>query len=153
MHLNKKVIHLLLVGLLAGGLWACDDGDSDAVDAAPVADAGPGADMAPGADSGPVDPDPEGLAEIMYPEVLTAQNGVLRAQITVAFAENTLVQRDIATGEITSRINEGAFEWLDAPVLRVTAQDTPVPYDKVLERGFLPQVEDIVAAARRLTAY
>ncbi|MCA9557080.1 MAG: alpha-ketoacid dehydrogenase subunit beta [Myxococcales bacterium] len=56
-------------------------------------------------------------------------------------------------GEITSRINEGAFEWLDAPVLRVTAQDTPVPYDKGLERVFLPQVEDIVAAARRLAAY
>jgi 2-oxoisovalerate dehydrogenase E1 component beta subunit len=56
-------------------------------------------------------------------------------------------------GEITSRINEGAFEWLDAPVLRVTAKDTPVPYDKGLERVFLPQVEDIVAAARRLAAY
>ncbi len=56
-------------------------------------------------------------------------------------------------GEITSRINEGAFEWLDAPVLRVTAKDTPVPYDKGLERAFLPQVEDIVAAARRLAAY
>ncbi len=56
-------------------------------------------------------------------------------------------------GEITSRINEGAFEWLDAPVLRVTAADTPVPYSKTLEAAFFPQVEDILNTARRLAAY
>ena len=56
-------------------------------------------------------------------------------------------------GEITSRINEGAFAWLDAPVLRVTAADTPVPYSKTLEAAFFPQVEDILNTARRLAAY
>ncbi|MBV69755.1 MAG: alpha-ketoacid dehydrogenase subunit beta [Myxococcales bacterium] len=56
-------------------------------------------------------------------------------------------------GELTSRINENVFEWLDAPVLRVTAADTPVPYNKELEKAFLPQVEDIVKTARELIAY
>lgn len=56
-------------------------------------------------------------------------------------------------GEITSRINEGAWEWLDGPVLRVTAADTPVPYNKGLEAAFFPQVEDILTTARRLAAY
>ncbi|MEE2756479.1 MAG: pyruvate dehydrogenase complex E1 component subunit beta [Myxococcota bacterium] len=56
-------------------------------------------------------------------------------------------------GELTSRINENVFEWLDAPVLRVTAADTPVPYNKELEKAFLPQVGDIVKTARELAAY
>lgn len=68
-----------------------------------------------------------------------------------------IVHEDTRTGglagEITSRINEGAFEWLDAPILRVTAADTPVPYAKGLEAAFFPSVADILAAARRLAAY
>lgn len=56
-------------------------------------------------------------------------------------------------GEITARINENAFEWLDAPIRRVTALDTPVPYNKNLEAAFLPQVTDIVREARALLAY
>ena len=56
-------------------------------------------------------------------------------------------------GEITARINEQAFEWLDAPIRRVTALDTPVPYNKSLEAAFLPQVTDIVREARALLAY
>ena len=68
-----------------------------------------------------------------------------------------IVHEDTRTGglagEITSRINEQAFEWLDAPVRRVTAQDTPVPYNKDLEKAFLPQVADIVENVRWLIAY
>ncbi|MCA9540990.1 MAG: alpha-ketoacid dehydrogenase subunit beta [Myxococcales bacterium] len=68
-----------------------------------------------------------------------------------------IVHEDTRTGglagELTSRINEGAFEWLDGPILRVTAADTPVPYNKALERAFLPQLDDIVQTARRLAAY
>ncbi len=56
-------------------------------------------------------------------------------------------------GEIAMRVNEKAFEWLDAPILRVTAIDTPVPYSPPLEDYFLPQVADIVAAARYLVKY
>ena len=56
-------------------------------------------------------------------------------------------------GEIAMRISEKAFEWLDAPILRVTSIDTPVPYSPPLEDYFLPQVADIVAACRYLARY
>ncbi len=56
-------------------------------------------------------------------------------------------------GEITAQVCEHAFEWLDAPIRRVTAMDTPVPYAPTLEDYYLPQTEDIVAAARWLLAY
>ena len=56
-------------------------------------------------------------------------------------------------GEITARINESCFEWLDAPVLRVTAHDIPLPYAPQLEDFVLPQTSDIVRAVRRLAAY
>jgi 2-oxoisovalerate dehydrogenase E1 component beta subunit len=56
-------------------------------------------------------------------------------------------------GEIAARINEGAFEWLDAPIRRVTAHDTPLPYAPTLEDYVLPQPQDVVAAARWLLAY
>jgi pyruvate/2-oxoglutarate/acetoin dehydrogenase E1 component len=56
-------------------------------------------------------------------------------------------------GEITSRINESCFEWLDAPVLRVTAHDIPLPYAPSLEDFVLPQTSDIARAVRRLAAY
>jgi pyruvate/2-oxoglutarate/acetoin dehydrogenase E1 component len=56
-------------------------------------------------------------------------------------------------GEITARINEAAFAWLDAPVRRVTAADAPVPYAPSLEDAVLPQTEDIVRMARELAAY
>jgi 2-oxoisovalerate dehydrogenase E1 component beta subunit len=68
-----------------------------------------------------------------------------------------IVHEDTRTGgiagEIAMRINEKAFEWLDAPVLRVTAIDTPVPYSPPLEDYYLPQVADIVTACRYLAGY
>jgi pyruvate/2-oxoglutarate/acetoin dehydrogenase E1 component len=56
-------------------------------------------------------------------------------------------------GEIAMRVSEKAFAWLDAPILRVAAIDAPVPYSPPLEDYFLPQVEDVVKAARYLAAY
>ena len=58
-----------------------------------------------------------------------------------------------AAGEITARINELAFEWLDAPVRRVCALDVPLPYAPTLEDFVLPQTEDVVAAARWMVRY
>jgi pyruvate dehydrogenase E1 component beta subunit len=43
---------------------------------------------------------------------------------------------------------EEAFDWLDAPVKRVTGVDVPMPYAANLEKLALPQPENIVAAAR-----
>ncbi len=56
-------------------------------------------------------------------------------------------------GEISMRINERAFEWLDGPILRVTAIDSPVPFSGALEDYFLPSVADVVTAARYLVRY
>jgi pyruvate dehydrogenase E1 component beta subunit len=52
--------------------------------------------------------------------------------------------------EIAARIMEECFDWLDAPVKRVTGKDVPLPYAANLEHLALPQVEDIVAAAREV---
>jgi 2-oxoisovalerate dehydrogenase E1 component beta subunit len=68
-----------------------------------------------------------------------------------------IVHEDTRTGgiagEITARINEQAFEWLDGPIMRVTAHDVPLPYAPTLEDFVLPQTEDIVKAARWLGKY
>jgi 2-oxoisovalerate dehydrogenase E1 component beta subunit len=68
-----------------------------------------------------------------------------------------IVHEDTRTGglagEITARINERAFEWLDGPIMRVTAHDVPLPYAPTLEDFVLPQTEDIVKAARWLAKY
>ncbi len=56
-------------------------------------------------------------------------------------------------GEITARINDQAFEWLDAPVKRVTAHDVPLPYAPTLEDFVLPQTDDLIRASRWLAAY
>jgi len=68
-----------------------------------------------------------------------------------------IVHEDTRTGglagELAMRISERAFEWLDAPILRVTALDTPVPYSPPLEDYFLPQTDDIVKAVRYMVSY
>jgi 2-oxoisovalerate dehydrogenase E1 component beta subunit len=56
-------------------------------------------------------------------------------------------------GEIAATIAEEAFEWLDAPVIRIGSIDSPVPYSPPLEDYYLPQVGEIVDAARKLAAY
>jgi pyruvate/2-oxoglutarate/acetoin dehydrogenase E1 component len=56
-------------------------------------------------------------------------------------------------GELAAIIAEEAFEWLDAPVVRVASIDTPVPYSPPLEEYYLPQTKDVLEAARRLAAY
>ena len=50
--------------------------------------------------------------------------------------------------EIAIQVMEQAFDWLDAPIARVTGKDVPMPYAGNLEKLALPQVEDIVATAQ-----
>jgi pyruvate dehydrogenase E1 component beta subunit len=52
--------------------------------------------------------------------------------------------------EIAALVMEHCFDWLDAPVKRVSGKDVPLPYAANLERLAVPQVEDIVAAAREV---
>jgi pyruvate/2-oxoglutarate/acetoin dehydrogenase E1 component len=56
-------------------------------------------------------------------------------------------------GEIVARVNELAFEWLDAPVRRVAAADVPLPFAPTLEDAVLPQTEDLLVACRWLAGY
>jgi pyruvate/2-oxoglutarate/acetoin dehydrogenase E1 component len=56
-------------------------------------------------------------------------------------------------GELAAIIAEEAFEYLDAPVMRLASLDTPVPYAPSLEAAFLPNAEKVVAAVKRLVQY
>ncbi len=56
-------------------------------------------------------------------------------------------------GEIAARIAEKAFEHLDAPVVRIAAPDTPVPFSPPLEDAFLPNAALVAERARQLCAY
>jgi 2-oxoisovalerate dehydrogenase E1 component beta subunit len=56
-------------------------------------------------------------------------------------------------GEIAARIAEKAFDCLDAPVVRVAAPDTPVPFSPPLEEAFLPNAAKVLEKARWLLAY
>jgi 2-oxoisovalerate dehydrogenase E1 component beta subunit len=56
-------------------------------------------------------------------------------------------------GELAAIISEEAFEYLDAPVVRVASADSPVPYSPPLEAAFLPGVDKVVAAAKKLVEY
>jgi pyruvate dehydrogenase E1 component beta subunit len=53
--------------------------------------------------------------------------------------------------EIAAVVMEQCFDWLDAPLTRVAGKDVPLPYAANLERLAVPQVEDIVAAAREVS--
>jgi len=56
-------------------------------------------------------------------------------------------------GELAVSITESVFEYLDAPIVRVTAPDTPVPYSPPLEDAFLPNTERLLEKARWLFRY
>src|SRR5690242_11957609 len=68
-----------------------------------------------------------------------------------------VLHEDTRTGgfgaEIAATIAEEAFEDLDAPVKRIAAPDTPVPFSPPLEKAFIPQVDDVVAGLRDLAGY
>jgi len=56
-------------------------------------------------------------------------------------------------GELAATITENVFEYLDGPVVRVTAPDTPVPYSAPLEDAFLPNADKVIEKARWLHRY
>jgi pyruvate/2-oxoglutarate/acetoin dehydrogenase E1 component len=51
--------------------------------------------------------------------------------------------------EVMAQVNERAFDWLDAPMVRVAAANVPVPRAEVLEDLAIPNVARIVAACRK----
>ena len=68
-----------------------------------------------------------------------------------------VLHEDTRTGgfgaEIAATIAEEAFEDLDAPIKRIAAPDSPVPFSPPLEKAFIPQVDDVVAGLRALAEY
>jgi 2-oxoisovalerate dehydrogenase E1 component beta subunit len=56
-------------------------------------------------------------------------------------------------GELAARIAQKAFEFLDGPIVRVTAPDTPVPYSPPLEEAFLPNATKLAEQTRWLARY
>jgi 2-oxoisovalerate dehydrogenase E1 component beta subunit len=68
-----------------------------------------------------------------------------------------VLHEDTHTGgfgaEIAATIAQEGFENLDAPVRRISAPDTPVPFAPVLEKAFIPQVDDVVAGIKELAEY
>ena len=51
-------------------------------------------------------------------------------------------------GEISATIAEEMFDYLDTPVIRLGALDTPVPFAPILEQVYLPNAQDIIKAVR-----
>jgi len=52
--------------------------------------------------------------------------------------------------EIAARLYEQAFDYADAPILRVAQKEVPLPYNRTLEQAALPQVEDVIAAVKEV---
>ena len=89
---------------------------------------------------------------------------VIDPRTLVPFDEETIIESVKKPGRLSSHRRkarrlrwrnhyprvEAAFDYLDAPPLRVCARDVPVPYSAVLETAALPQVDDLIAAARAL---
>jgi pyruvate/2-oxoglutarate/acetoin dehydrogenase E1 component len=56
-------------------------------------------------------------------------------------------------GELAATLTETVWEYLDGPIVRVTAPDTPVPFSAPLEEAFLPNAEKVIEKARWLYRY
>lgn len=52
--------------------------------------------------------------------------------------------------EVSARIYEEAFDYVDAPIKRVAQAEVPLPYNRTLEQAALPKVEDVVAAVKEV---
>ncbi|HPC07241.1 MAG TPA: transketolase C-terminal domain-containing protein, partial [Anaerolineaceae bacterium] len=52
--------------------------------------------------------------------------------------------------EISSRIYEQAFDYVDAPVKRVAQKEVPLPYNRTLEQMAIPNADDIIAAVKEV---
>jgi pyruvate dehydrogenase E1 component beta subunit len=52
--------------------------------------------------------------------------------------------------EITYRIQEEAFDFLDAPIKRITTADTPAPYSPVLFEKWIPNANDVIKAVKEV---
>jgi pyruvate/2-oxoglutarate/acetoin dehydrogenase E1 component len=91
-------------------------------------------------------------AEVIDLRVLRPLDEVTILESVARTSRAVVVDEGWRTGglsaEVAARITEGCFYHLDAPVARVCTAEVPIPYAQHLEQAALPQVADIVAAAR-----
>ena len=52
--------------------------------------------------------------------------------------------------EIVNLVQSEAFDYLDAPIKKINSADVPMPYSSVLEKKYLPQIEDIILAIKEV---
>lgn len=91
------------------------------------------------------------LRTLMPMDKETVFNSVKKTNRVIVLYEAT---RSGGVGsDVSAIIAEEVFDYLDSPILRVSALDTPVPYSPPMEEYYLPQVEDVVRAAKKLIAY
>ena len=93
-------------------------------------------------------------AEVLDPRTLapldkdTLLNSVKKTGRLVLVSEET--KTGATTAEIAAIVQEEAFDWLDAPIKRVNAPDTPVPFSPPLEQYFIPDAKRIEEAVREI---
>lgn len=91
------------------------------------------------------------LRTLLPLDVETVLNSVKKTSKVLLLHEDT--RTGGIAGELTALISENVFEYLDGPVVRVTAPDTPVPYSPPLEEAFLPNTDKVLEKARWLYRY
>ncbi len=93
-------------------------------------------------------------AEVIDPRTLvpldkkTLLDSVKKTGRLVLVTEET--KTGATTAEIAAIVQEEAFDWLDAPIKRVNAPDTPVPFSPPLEQAFIPDKDRIISAVREI---
>ena len=97
----------------------------------------------------------EGIqAEVIDPRTLVPLDKELILESVRKTGRLVVVEEDNHTGgwagDIAATVAEEAFFWLDAPVKRVSAPDTPAPFAPTMEQYYVPSVEKVVAAVKSL---
>ncbi len=97
----------------------------------------------------------EGIeAEVIDPRTLVPLDKELILDSVRKTGRLVVVEEDTLTGgwagDIVAMVAEEAFFWLDAPIKRVSAPDTPVPFAPVMEQFYVPSAERVVQAVRSL---
>jgi pyruvate/2-oxoglutarate/acetoin dehydrogenase E1 component len=90
--------------------------------------------------------DPRSLRPLDMPAIIASVKKTSRLMCVYEGVKAFGVGAEIAAAVAESE----AFDYLDAPIVRLGGADAPVPYSPALERAMAPQIEDIVAAARQL---
>ena len=86
----------------------------------------------------------------LYPlDVETMVNSVRKTGRAVIVDEGVL--RYGATAELAAVIYENAFDYLDAPIVRVGGAETPMPFSSALESSVIPSAESIISAVRKVS--